>query len=89
MQDAVLIDLAMQVSPAIDIVFSDTGYHFSETWDTLSMVEQRYDITVKVISAPATRMRDSSVRGMLRCQALLPGRAAKTPPSVAHGSAQS
>ena len=25
MQDAVLIDLAMQVSPAIDIVFLDTG----------------------------------------------------------------
>ena len=59
MQDAVLIDLAMQVSPAIDIVFLDTGYHFSETWDTLSMVEQRYGITVTVISAPATRMRDS------------------------------
>ena len=59
MQDAVLIDLAMQVSPAIDIVFLDTGYHFTETWDTLSMVEQRYDITVKVISAPATRTRGS------------------------------
>ncbi len=62
MQDAVLVDLAMQVSPEIDVVFLDTGYHFSETWDTLSMVEQRYKITVKVISAPTTT-RGTAVPG--------------------------
>ena len=59
MQDAVLIDLAMQVSPAIEVVFLDTGYHFPETLDTLSMVEQRYGITVTVIGPPPTRRQDS------------------------------
>ena len=28
MQDAVLIDLATKVDPAIEVVFIDTGYHF-------------------------------------------------------------
>ncbi|MDE0699863.1 MAG: phosphoadenylyl-sulfate reductase [Acidimicrobiaceae bacterium] len=59
MQDAVLIDLAMQESPAIDVFFLDTGYHFAETLETLSMVEQRYGITVTVIGPPTTPRRDS------------------------------
>jgi phosphoadenosine phosphosulfate reductase len=28
MNDAVLIDLAVKVDPAIEVVFIDTGYHF-------------------------------------------------------------
>ncbi|MCB1005433.1 MAG: phosphoadenosine phosphosulfate reductase family protein, partial [Acidimicrobiales bacterium] len=31
MTDAVLIDLAVTVDPAIEVVFIDTGYHFPET----------------------------------------------------------
>ena len=31
MQDTVVIDLASQVRPGIDVVFLDTGYHFAET----------------------------------------------------------
>ena len=31
MTDAVLIDLATQVDPGIEVVFIDTGYHFPET----------------------------------------------------------
>ena len=31
MTDAVLIDLAVKVDPAIEVVFIDTGYHFPET----------------------------------------------------------
>src|SRR5206468_4902179 len=31
MTDAVLIDLAVQVEPSIEVVFIDTGYHFAET----------------------------------------------------------
>ena len=53
MQDAVLIDLAMQVSEAIDIVFLDTGYHFKETLETLNRVKQRYEVDVRVVTAPS------------------------------------
>ena len=35
MTDAVLIDLATKVEPAIEVVFIDTGYHFPETLETL------------------------------------------------------
>jgi phosphoadenosine phosphosulfate reductase len=31
MTDAVLIDIAVKVDPAIEVVFIDTGYHFPET----------------------------------------------------------
>lgn len=31
MQDAVVVDLASQVHPGIDVIFLDTGYHFAET----------------------------------------------------------
>ena len=35
MTDAVLIDLAVKVAPAIEVVFIDTGYHFPETLETV------------------------------------------------------
>jgi len=50
MQDAVLIDVALNVEPSLEVVFLDTGYHFEETWETLRAVEQRYETTVKVIA---------------------------------------
>ena len=55
MQDAVVIDLAMQVDRRFPIVFLDTGYHFDETWETVRAVERAYGIEVEVIgplSAP-------------------------------------
>ena len=42
MQDAVLIDLATRVDPAIEVVFIDTGYHFPETLETVEAVRRRY-----------------------------------------------
>ena len=45
MTDAVLIDLATKVFPAIEVVFIDTGYHFPETLETVERVrldEQEY-----------------------------------------------
>jgi phosphoadenosine phosphosulfate reductase len=50
MQDAVLIDIAVALEPAIDVFFIDTGLHFPQTWDTLRAVEQRYGIEVRVVS---------------------------------------
>ena len=50
MQDAVLIDLAHQADPNIDVFFIDTGLHFEETWDTLRAVEAKYGIKVRVVA---------------------------------------
>jgi phosphoadenosine phosphosulfate reductase len=47
MQDAVLVDLVASVAPGSDFVFIDTGYHFSETYETLRKVEEVYQITVR------------------------------------------
>jgi phosphoadenosine phosphosulfate reductase len=50
MQDAVLIQMAVEVDPSIDVFFIDTGLHFPETWETLRAVEQKYGISVRVVS---------------------------------------
>ena len=46
MQDAVLVSMAAQVRPGVDILFLDTGYHFVETIGTRDAVEAVYDINV-------------------------------------------
>lgn len=58
MQDAVVIDLAMRVDTRIPVVFLDTGYHFSETLDTVQRVEDRYGITVERIHSPVAPRAD-------------------------------
>jgi len=52
MNDAVLIDLATKVHPAIEVVFIDTGYHFPETLDTLETVRRRYGLNLRMMSVP-------------------------------------
>jgi len=52
MNDAVLIDLATKVDPAIEVVFIDTGYHFPETLDTVETVRRRYGLNMKIMTAP-------------------------------------
>jgi len=49
MADAVLIDIATQVDPEIEVVFLDTQYHFPETLETLERVRQRYDLNLRVL----------------------------------------
>jgi phosphoadenosine phosphosulfate reductase len=44
MQDAVLVDLAAQVRPGIDVIFLDTGYHFAETLGMRDAVRSTYDV---------------------------------------------
>lgn len=46
MQDAVLIDLAAQIRPGVNVLFLDTGYHFAETIGTRDAVASVYDVTV-------------------------------------------
>lgn len=52
MQDAVLIDLATKIDPAIEVVFIDTGYHFPETLETLERVRRRYGLNLRVLAEP-------------------------------------
>ncbi|MGI8793836.1 MAG: phosphoadenosine phosphosulfate reductase family protein, partial [Acidimicrobiales bacterium] len=48
-QDAVLIDLAMTVDPAIEVAFIDTGFHFNETIETMLRIAERYRPNLRVV----------------------------------------
>lgn len=50
MTDAVLIDLAVKVDPAIEVVFIDTGYHFPETLETVERVRRRYGLNLRIMT---------------------------------------
>jgi phosphoadenosine phosphosulfate reductase len=50
MADAVLIDLAVAVDPAIEVVFIDTGYHFPETLETVETVRRRYGLNLRIMT---------------------------------------
>jgi phosphoadenosine phosphosulfate reductase len=47
-QDVALIDLAVAVDPAIEVVFCDTGYHFPETLAFVDQVRRRYGLNLTV-----------------------------------------
>jgi phosphoadenosine phosphosulfate reductase len=53
MTDAVLIDLAVNVHPAIEVVFIDTGYHFPETLATVETVRRRYGLNLRMMTVEA------------------------------------
>ncbi len=53
MTDAVLIDLAVRVAPAIEVVFIDTGYHFPETLETVESVRRRYGLNLRIMTVAA------------------------------------
>lgn len=46
MQDAVLVHLAAQVAPGVDVLFLDTGYHFAETIGTRDAAAATYDVNL-------------------------------------------
>ncbi|QRP48365.1 phosphoadenylyl-sulfate reductase [Amycolatopsis sp. FDAARGOS 1241] len=52
MQDAVLIDLATQVKPDLNVLFLETGYHFAETIGTRDAVQTVYP-GVRIVNAQA------------------------------------
>lgn len=51
MTDAVLIDIAVKVEPAIEVVFIDTGHHFPETLETVELVRRRYGLNLRMVTA--------------------------------------
>lgn len=54
MQDAVLVHLASQVSPGVDVLFLDTGYHFAETIGTRDAMAATYDVNLVTITPKLT-----------------------------------
>jgi phosphoadenosine phosphosulfate reductase len=46
MADEVVVHLASQAAPGIDVVFLDTGYHFPETIEFRRRVAERLDVNV-------------------------------------------
>lgn len=52
MQDAVLIDLAYQAKPDIDVLFLETGYHFVETIGTRDAIAVAYP-RIRIVDAAA------------------------------------
>lgn len=50
MTDAVLIDLATKIHPAIEVVFIDTGYHFPETLETVEAVRRHYGLNLRIMT---------------------------------------
>ncbi len=50
MADTVMVHLAAQVAPDIEVVFLDTGFHFPETLSTLQRATRRYNLNVRIVS---------------------------------------
>lgn len=47
-QDCVVLDIAVRIAPAIDVVFLDTGFHFPETMAFVEEVRALYDLNLTV-----------------------------------------
>lgn len=47
-QHCVVIDLAVQIDPDVEVVFLDTGYHFTETLAFVEKVRQLYHLNLRV-----------------------------------------
>lgn len=63
MQDGVLVHLAAQVHPGVDVLFLDTGYHFAETIGTRDAVEAVYGVNVINVQAEATVAEQDAAEG--------------------------
>jgi phosphoadenosine phosphosulfate reductase len=77
MVDTVMIHLAEQVAPGIDVIFLDTGYHFVETIGTRDAVSLVHNVNVinvtpeqTVAEQDATWGKDLFARDPDRCCAL-------------------
>ena len=46
MQDGVLVDLAVRADPGVEVIFLDTGFHFTETLETARRMRTRYGLNL-------------------------------------------
>ena len=63
MGDEVLVHLASDAVPGIDVVFIDTGYHFAETIGTRDAVEAVYDVRVVNVTPERTVAQQDELLG--------------------------
>lgn len=49
MGDEVLVHLASENAPGVDVLFLDTEYHFPETLEVRDLVSQKYEVQVRTI----------------------------------------
>ncbi len=63
MADTVLIHLAEQVAPGIDVIFLDTGYHFVETIGTRDAVKATLDINLINVTPEQTVAEQDATYG--------------------------
>ena len=82
-QDCVVVDLAVRVDPAIEVLFLDTGFHFPETLEYVEQVRSRYELNLKVLQpgpeaaqSPCGSDRCCELRKVVPLDAALEGRAA-------------
>ncbi len=66
MADTVLVHLATQVDPDLEVVFLDTGFHFAETLQTVRHAQSRYRLNLRV-ERPAHDAPDLFAVGTDRC----------------------
>jgi phosphoadenosine phosphosulfate reductase len=48
-QDCVIVDIAVQEDPRIEVLFLDTGFHFPETLEFVEEVRERYDLNLRIV----------------------------------------
>jgi phosphoadenosine phosphosulfate reductase len=63
MTDALIIHLAAQVQPGIDVIFLDTGYHFPETIGTRDAVTAVYPVNVINVTPSRTVAQQDAALG--------------------------
>ena len=63
MADTVLIHLAEQIAPGIDVIFLDTGYHFVETIGTRDAVELVHNVNVINVTPEQTVAQQDATWG--------------------------
>ncbi|MGH3686061.1 MAG: phosphoadenylyl-sulfate reductase [Pseudonocardiaceae bacterium] len=63
MQDAVLVHLASQVAPGVDVLFLDTGYHFAETLGTRDAVAASYEVNLITLTPRQTVAEQDASHG--------------------------
>ncbi|MBA8794899.1 phosphoadenosine phosphosulfate reductase [Friedmanniella endophytica] len=63
MADTVMVHLAEQVAPGIDVIFLDTGYHFAETIGTRDAVEAMFDVHVVNVTPEQTVAQQDAAHG--------------------------
>ena len=61
-QDCVLLDVALGVAPALEVVFLDTQYHFPETLEYMDRVRRRYDMDLRIVRPRVGSGRAVAVR---------------------------